>query len=341
MNSKNKQKIIDIIQNSPPHTIFNKVSSQLFPSSKMEWRIVKMNQLALIVYRKGNDFIKNMKIVETMKNNKYIFHPITYTSTRIKRMLTNIHYTSRKTRTLSRKSRKNGTLSRKSRKNGTLSRKSRKNGTLSRKTLKETRKQIQTRMQKYDNVSLYFFEYDEPITTLRDIVMNKKIRDQPLFERIFKNIVKSYGLLHQNYGFRMYNIDADHIFVSPTGDVYWFGFNLSEINEMKMTNSMKTNIEWNHYIHFSNHLNIEWNKTFLNIFKSNKTGIRKLKNKYMDIIRILLMYNTMQNILFINPHQVHLNYKDIAYLNDKNILFVEKIYYLYKYFDEIFIGYHS
>jgi hypothetical protein len=97
-------------------------------------------------------------------------------------------------------------------------------------------------------------------------------------------------------------------------------------------------------------MNVRWNRSILNILpKINtsrsffniivKNNISKINNSNIDIIRLLRIYNTSEQILFLKNYEVILNVGNLQFLNNNNIPIHEKIDYLLQNFDEIFLSY--
>jgi hypothetical protein len=186
----------------------------------------------------------------------------------------------------------------------------------------------------YPKKYVLYFSYEEPFQSMRELVLEKKIKQHATLHFIFQQILKKYRELNIECDFRMYDIQADNILITKTNKVIFTNFSYSECLNLYLPNFEKMFWIAKSHFYFTNTLNIRWNKSIMNLFSKN--SIDQIKKENIDIIRILRMYNTMERILFYDNHKIHLSKNEIQYINNKKIEWNNKIELLEKEFESIF-----
>jgi hypothetical protein len=195
-----------------------------------------------------------------------------------------------------------------------------------------------------------YFSYNYPLTTLKEAILDKKINKQDHFTIIMKKIMRQYAALNKNYGFRMLDLNPENILISSNKEVYFANFLYSQTENVELPITNHAILFLKGQIYFTNKMNVRWNRSILNILpKINtsrsffniivKNNISKINNSNIDIIRLLRIYNTSEQILFLKNYEVILNVGNLQFLNNNNIPIHEKIDYLLQNFDEIFLSY--
>ncbi len=170
--------------------------------------------------------------------------------------------------------------------------------------------------------------------TLKDAIINKKIKSQYVFKKIMKNLIEAYILANRKIGFYHWDIKGDNIIIRKNdipviidyGHSFTKKYNPDLWIKFKRDFYVKLS---KHYLPEKNIRSRQFDKTLQNYkyLSPEDQRLKKINIKYVDIVNLIKLINTGQRMLF-NENQILLDDTDIKYLNQPKLPFYQKLEYL-------------